>query len=661
MDMLECLHKGPYEPNPWKPHIYHRGTVRPYSEVAEHFTELYKKWQEKRESGNYLYCIKLEMFYPPCILPACDLESITISQMEWGNRHHGRKILLRIDRFFERDDEVCAVVKDEDENAVVMELWYSPNGSQGPAGGPLKQGQAFILKEPLFSDLGNGYWKHRRPHFLRVDHITDLVWLDMAGPQVPKTWQDCFFSMHEVPLPPPHLALEQPTTTSRHLNESRLGDYDFPSMYQEANAIPPLIDSATFSKPVVTRQSLPERGFGLFTKQPVSAGDLLLCEKALGYVWSDRTSADRYNRPGTLFFGDSPHGLGGGQSRLLVQLIQKLRLNPEIQSDFQQLYRGDYEGVPELLVDGQPVVDTFHVANVIRYNAMGAPVGSWGNFHKQPRIRDFPTRVIGYDCCGLWPLAARANHSCLANCRRSFVGDMVILRATQNLAAGTEVFLNYQTGFGGIPIYGPDAQLRLMRCWGFKCHCALCSTLTGPQPEPLLKKPWGMLRTRINQVNHDPSFAKRDGGSQAISLLTEVEALPELSELRGRASTQLVPNLELAQFYMELSVAYGNQKQYSASVSNAVQFLRLLGFKFKADTAGSQAVSTTAPFTITAWGVPTDDTLLTFVLLVKLYGENHPDQLPAMKEYARVLYSMVLGQAATAYDMDSWFEHLGRS
>ena len=46
---------------------------------------------------------------------------------------------------------------------------------------------------------------------------------------------------------------------------------------------------------------------------------------------------------------------------------------------------------------------------------------------------------IGLAATGIWLLASLVNHSGVANCIRSFVGDMQIIRATKDLAANTEL------------------------------------------------------------------------------------------------------------------------------------------------------------------------------------------------------------------------------
>lgn len=136
------------------------------------------------------------------------------------------------------------------------------------------------------------------------------------------------------------------------LHEQQTGTYDFRRMYEQARQTPPLIDCATFSAPVEIRSS-PGRGKGLFTKVPVSAGQLLVCEKAFGYSY-----ADEGQNISVLINMSTKRGAMGGQARLLTQLIQKTYHDPHALSLFNELHHGDYDPPPISEVDGHPVVDS---------------------------------------------------------------------------------------------------------------------------------------------------------------------------------------------------------------------------------------------------------------------------------------------------------------
>lgn len=139
------------------------------------------------------------------------------------------------------------------------------------------------------------------------------------------------------------------------LDEQLKGEYSVNHMYKQAEQMPPLIDCATFSQLVEVRDS-PGRGRGLFTTRPVSAGDLLLCEKAFAYGFVDGSKSA--SRTHVLMNLTTNKITVGGQALLLPQIVQKLLHNPQSSAPFKDLYHGDYEQVSVSECDGAPVVDT---------------------------------------------------------------------------------------------------------------------------------------------------------------------------------------------------------------------------------------------------------------------------------------------------------------
>lgn len=140
--------------------------------------------------------------------------------------------------------------------------------------------------------------------------------------------------------------------TKARLIEQVSGYYDFRHMYRQARKTPPLIDCATFSTPVEVREA-PGKGRGLFTTMSVSAGQLVLCEKAFGYSYAEEGT------PGftALMNISTKKATVGGQADLWTQIVQKLYHRHGQSHEFWDLYCGDYGPVPASEVDGIPVVD----------------------------------------------------------------------------------------------------------------------------------------------------------------------------------------------------------------------------------------------------------------------------------------------------------------
>lgn len=147
----------------------------------------------------------------------------------------------------------------------------------------------------------------------------------------------------------------------RLLEERRDGEYNFKTMYEAAKATPPCLDNATYIGPVEVKDSA-GRGRGLFARQDIAAGALLLCEKAFAYCFATNgTEQDvsPYNsRTALLMNTETKRGYMGTQADLITVIIQKLHDNPSLMSAYTSLYHGNYTSVKETIVDGAPIIDT---------------------------------------------------------------------------------------------------------------------------------------------------------------------------------------------------------------------------------------------------------------------------------------------------------------
>lgn len=72
---------------------------------------------------------------------------------------------------------------------------------------------------------------------------------------------------------------------------------------------------------------------------------------------------------------------------------------------------------------------------------------------------------------GIWVMPAIMNHSCrgAGSARRSFIGDMMVVRASRDIKKGEEITQTY--------LHVGDVSARreaLLKSWGFLCNCSLC-------------------------------------------------------------------------------------------------------------------------------------------------------------------------------------------
>lgn len=73
------------------------------------------------------------------------------------------------------------------------------------------------------------------------------------------------------------------------------------------------------------------------------------------------------------------------------------------------------------------------------------------------------------------------NHSCIGNTHRAFLGDMTVVRASRDIANGTEIFLPYR-----LPDQFDVQALHdtIQKQWGFDCRCSICVSHLDPAGNP---------------------------------------------------------------------------------------------------------------------------------------------------------------------------------
>lgn len=145
------------------------------------------------------------------------------------------------------------------------------------------------------------------------------------------------------------------------LSEETNGRYNFTAMHAEAAKLrPPHLDHATFVGPVAVRPSaIANGGRGLFTTAAVTAGDLLLCEKAFAHAFADESNPLSMRNVTVLIDTATDNMSMGAHAELIDRLVRKLHQNPSLSKAVTDLHHGDYNPVETTSVDGFPVVDSY--------------------------------------------------------------------------------------------------------------------------------------------------------------------------------------------------------------------------------------------------------------------------------------------------------------
>ncbi|RSL48431.1 hypothetical protein CEP54_012943 [Fusarium duplospermum] len=260
-----------------------------------------------------------------------------------------------------------------------------------------------------------------------------------------------FFEQHERLQPNGHATLNMHRIKAR-LQEQSTGAYEMTKIVRGLSRNQGRSDVASFYGNFEVKAS-PGAGRGVFATRPIELNEIIMCEKAFCVVWSYEPEAfssltcDTRDDAEIRVF---PSGLHKA-------VVDKLLNNPSQIEKVLDLF-GDYTGLGNKLVEveGNPVVDTFQIHDIIQRNAFGP-----GQQTEDEDISNAST--------GLWIRASYMNHSCISNAKKDYIGDFMIVRATRQIVVGEEILQSYDESTDY------DARIAsLHRTWGFRCKCGLC-------------------------------------------------------------------------------------------------------------------------------------------------------------------------------------------
>ncbi|CAO2647207.1 Nn.00g081290.m01.CDS01 [Neocucurbitaria sp. VM-36] len=408
----------------------------------------------------------------------------------------------------------------------------------------------------------------------------------------------------------------------KRLSETSTGDYNFKLLQAEAKKLrPPQLDHATYVGPVEIRETN-GKGRGLFVTKAVRAGELILCEKAFSHVYAPESDDDK-SKMTLLMNTETNTGFMGGQADLIRVIVQKLHRNPSIAPFFTALHHGTYKTASKCTVDGEPIVDTFLAERIMSLNVFGCPRSSLVT-HKEA-INNDTKEPTAYHSCGIWTQASYINHSCTSNARRSFIGDMMIIRATQDLEPGTELTFWYQSPNG---LSGKAMQEKL-KSWDFTCTCAICQDEKETKASVFAER--RKLMDKLKRACDSPS-------PHGIQTSTAERLLKALNDTYARPADE-VPRLLLWDPQLLLARVYSARDNMTKVLKSVHETLTLLGFI----VAGLDATSTS--FRVVKWGLMMDHLVEAFLHARTAFEAIQGwENSKRAEEYARTAYKIVVGE-----------------
>ncbi|RMZ18041.1 hypothetical protein D0860_00011 [Hortaea werneckii] len=332
--------------------------------------------------------------------------------------------------------------------------------------------------------------------------------------------------------------------------------YDFEAMSRSASKLCNRLDHASHIKHVA-KGDAGDRGRGLFAKRDFKPGNLIICEKAFGTAHLDEEG----HRTVAFHNTNTCCTARGIQTSLLYNIVQKLLHNSSQAHRFFDLCDGGYSTQCKAqMVDGVAAIDIFQ--------AFGYSSGTSEN----PLENDIEEDPAPEEpSIGIWIAASYMNHACDGTAVRAFLGDMMLVHATKDIAKGQEIL---------IPYLEPEmdhavTSARLQGQWGFTCHCLICTAETKGSQTQRAKRTALVKKAEEMLSQHVPDLI---GLPNPLVVAKFEELYSQLKETYDCKTFATVPRVALVEVGTWLCQSCWNYWDPAKLAETAVRVLRDAGY-----------------------------------------------------------------------------------
>lgn len=259
------------------------------------------------------------------------------------------------------------------------------------------------------------------------------------------------------------------------------------------------------------------------------------------------------------------------------------------------------------------------------------------NCYKFSQSRDYHNRfshgdidLLSYpSSAGVWISASYINHSCIPNVERAFIGDMIVIRAAQNLAAGSELTHNYVSVLDGY-----EERQNALANYGFRCDCRRCQI---ERETPIA------CRQKRCQLMNDLEMENVTLAMSSLTIvLKEIERLLDQFDATFTHPASQIPRTEA---FIELYITILNLHRWNRSAEVVTMVHRLLTFSgFHVDISKTR-------FRITQWGPVTGFMVIGLAYMWKAYGTVNPSLCDDVEEALKLAYKIEVGEGTSFEDV----------
>ncbi|KAH7391710.1 hypothetical protein BKA66DRAFT_568125 [Pyrenochaeta sp. MPI-SDFR-AT-0127] len=336
-------------------------------------------------------------------------------------------------------------------------------------------------------------------------------------------------------------------------------DYDLQLMSSYVGPLTLHVDAANYTSGTQIKETK-THGRGLFAAQAFKTGDLIIAEKAFalpGYFLNDRSSDC------SLYSLENETATDRAGTQLFKELVQKLRHNPSLRKGFFDMDDGGYWNEHGWKIEAEEdiPVDVFRIEHIRRRNCFTAFLRSLDLLTGNHAARN-----------GFWIHTSYINHACLPNSVRTFIGDVLLLRATRDIATGEEITAQYVAP----ELIIEDRQQKFLGTWGFRCDCHLCAV------DENVGQPNEKERMRI--FEELKSTAQKLGNRPTVTALKKfAKRLRDLEAVYDDTKYAELPRLCLIHPTLFLTEAWRTLKNVERTIESATKLLKHFGILTQVD------------------------------------------------------------------------------
>jgi len=272
----------------------------------------------------------------------------------------------------------------------------------------------------------------------------------------------------------------------------------------------------------------------------------------------------------------------------------------------------------------------FLVAAIVSANDFGCPTTSNLVNYRASLEDDDQSTEDSNETSGIWTKTSYINHSCFCNAYRAFIGDMMVVRATKDHKAATEIRFWYLS-----PLAMESEELRTkLQHWGFVCDCAICRDTETTDAAMLANR---KLIDRVLEALFNSNM-----NNSILHIIQSGFTLLDATYVRPASE---VPRLTSWEFRFALAHTYAQKGDMVKCLEWVEKTLISLGFI----VVGANSRNDSS-FIIQSWGIVSNDVVLVFLQAKAAFealGPPMSGKARQAEEYARIAYKIVVGEDAS--------------